>query len=272
MASELLQTKLAVPPLRAALVARRALFARLDEGMLRRLTLVSAPAGYGKTTLVASWLAQKREAVGWISLDKGDNDPARFLLYLLAALRDACPTLQGPAPTLFHAPHPPPPEQVLTTLINEFERQFDGPAGSNRCVLVLDDYHVIANEALHAAIAFLLVHLPQALSVIIITRADPPLPLARLRAQGQLLELRQADLRFTLEETGDFLHDVMRLALDAEETTLLANRTESWIAGLQLAALSLRRCEDSAQFVRMFGGSHRFVLDYLLEEVLQGQE
>ncbi|HYF63613.1 MAG TPA: AAA family ATPase, partial [Herpetosiphonaceae bacterium] len=265
MATPILATKLYIPPPRPGSVPRPRLSQRLDAGLDGRLTLVSAPAGFGKTTLLSAWLAGSARPVAWLALDPGDNDPTRFLSYLVAAVRTVAPAAGAAALAALQSPQPPPAEAILTGLLNEIA------AGSERLILVLDDYHVLDARAVDAALTFLLDHLPPQLHVVIATREDPPLPLARLRARGQLTELRVADVRFTQAEAAEFLNRVMGLSLAAEDIAALEARTEGWIAGLQLAALSLQGHRDAAGMIRSFSGSHHFVLDYLLEEVLHRQ-
>jgi LuxR family maltose regulon positive regulatory protein len=232
--------------------------------MHRRLTLISAPAGFGKTTLLSEWAAGCGQPVAWLSLDDGDNDPARFLTYLIAALQKARPDVGKTALQMLHSPQPPPIETALTILINEI-------AESSRSVaLILDDYHLIEAQAIHDGLTFLLDRLPPQLHLIIVTRADPPLPLNRLRARGQLAELRTRDLSFTIEEAAVFLNDCLHLGLSLEDIATLDARTEGWIAGLQLVALAMQG-RDASAFVQSFGGSHRFILGYLVEEVLDRQ-
>ncbi|MDF1502123.1 LuxR C-terminal-related transcriptional regulator [Roseisolibacter sp. H3M3-2] len=270
-AAGLLETKLHVPRARGALVARPRLVERIREGRECRLTLVVAPAGSGKTTLLASWLADPVGAgrpVAWVSLDASENEPALFWEYVLAALRRAHPALGTRATAPLHAV-PSAVESALTALIN------DVTALDEDCVLVLDDYHVVEAPPIHDALAFLLDHLPQRMRVVIASRAEPPLPLARLRARGELAELRTGDLRFTPDETAAFLNDVMSLGLSAAEAASLERRTEGWIAGLKLAALSMRGREggreDARAFVDAFPGDHRYVADYLVGEVLDAE-
>ena len=308
----LLATKLYIPPVRPELVSRPRLIERLNaglgqnQGFGRKLTLVSAPAGFGKTTLVSEWVHEvgahgDAPHVAWFSLDDGDNDPTRFLSYLIAALRtlalsedgtsgvegiearqrhvgmigqEALSALQSPG--VAGATTPPPTEAVLTSLINEIA------ALPDRIILVLDDYHLIDAQEIHDALAFLLEHLPPQTHLVITTREDPHLPFARLRARGQMTELRATDLRFTPSEAAEFLNRAMGLDLSAEDIAALEARTEGWIAGLQLAALALQGLaqqgtfliqgrKDTTSLVESFSGSHRFVLDYLVEEVLQQQ-
>ncbi len=280
MATPLLTTKFYIPPVRPELVPRPRLVERLNEGLDRKLTLISAPAGFGKTTLVTEWLAESRiqnqkpvvsEAnlskirVTWLSLDENDNDPVRFITYLAAALQQIDPAIGQAAQAMLGAPQPPPPESFLTSLINDIA------ATSRPFVLVLDDYHLIHLLPIHQQLAFLLEHQPPQMHLVIATREDPPLPLSRLRARGQMVEIRQADLRFTEEETADFMRRVMQFELSSADIGALQRRTEGWVAGLQLAALSLRGCDDVHQLVQSFTGSHRYILDYLIEEVFQRQ-
>ncbi len=259
---ELLATKLHAPPPRPNAVPRPHLIARVNEGLTHPVTLLSAPPGFGKTTLLSTWLDQLSTSirVAWIALDAGDNDPARFLAYLFAALQiDRPPAL--PAPRL------PALDEILTPLINRLGKS------TNPIILVLDDYHLIEAAAVHHALSFLIDHQPASLHLVIASRADPPLPLARLRARDQLLELRQSDLRFTPDEAARFLAQVVGQPLLETDTAALTTRTEGWIAGLQLAAVSLRgqTPQQISTFVHAFTGSDRFVLDYLGEEVLAHQ-
>ena len=267
MPAPILATKLYIPPSRRRVVVRPRLVERLNEGLAagNKLTLVSAPAGFGKTTLVGEWVAGCGRPAAWLSLDEGDSDPSRFLTYLIAALQTVAPGIGEGVLTVLQSPQPPPPESTLTALLN------DVAAIPSDVVLVLDDYHVLDAKPVDDALAFLVEHLPPQVHLVIATREDPALPLARLRARGQLTELRAADLRFTPAEAADFLNQVMGLDLTADDIAALETRTEGWIAGLQLAAISLQGREDVAGFIKSFTGSHRFVLDYLVEEVLQRQ-
>jgi LuxR family maltose regulon positive regulatory protein len=248
----------------------------MDEGLSRKLVLVSAPAGYGKTTLLSTWAKQGRAGIGWLSLDEGLNDLSRFLSHLIAASQNiqrgaAGEALAGLLAVERHAGsrrHPldlPAGESILAGLINSF-------AGlGSEAVLILDDYHHIDTAPVHQAVAFLLDHLPSALHLVIATRADPPLPLSRLRGRSELLEVRARDLAFTPEEATAFLNGVMGLHLDEADIVALGARTEGWVVGLQMAALSLQGEEDARRFVHAFTGSHRYILDYLVEEVLARQ-
>ena len=266
--STILTTKLHVPPLRSGHVSRPRLVRKLNPGPDGTITLVSAPAGYGKTTLVVEWLAQSQDTppkVAWLSLDDQDNDPVRFLSHLIAALRPVDQSLGETTLSLLQAPQPPPPEAAIGALINDIASL---PAPF---ILVLDDYHAIHELGIHRQLGFLVEHQPPQVHLVIITREDPPLPLARLRARGQMVEVRQEDLRFSLEECADFLNQVMELQLAAPDVAALEHRTEGWIAGLQLAGLSMRGRGDLPGFIEAFTGSSRYVLDYLIGEVLEQQ-
>jgi LuxR family transcriptional regulator, maltose regulon positive regulatory protein len=267
-----LATKLFKPPPRPNAVPRPGLLARLNEAQERgqALILVSAPAGFGKSTLLSAWVDERigqdpKLRVAWLSLDERDSDPFRFLLYMAAALHGAEPSCGADAMAALQSPRPPSAEAILTDLINEI----DGMAGN--LLLVLDDFHAVHSPEVDEALVFLLEHLPARMRLVIATREDPLLPLARLRARGELTELRAADLRFSVDEAADFLGRVMGLDLTADHIEALENRTEGWAAGLQLAALSMRGQKDMDGFIRSFTGSHRFVLDYLGEEVLRRQ-
>jgi LuxR family maltose regulon positive regulatory protein len=261
----ILATKLYLPRLRPNVVSRPRLIARLNEGLHRKLTLIAAPAGFGKTTLVSAWVAFIEQPTAWLSLDEGENDPARFLAYLVAALQTIAATLGEGVLGVLQSSQPPPPEAILTALLNEITTLPD------QFVLVLDDYHVLDAKAVDLALTFLIEHLPPQMHLIIATREDPLLPLARLRARGELTELRAADLRFTPSEAAEFLNSVMGLNLSPGDIAALEDRTEGWIAGLQLAALSMRGREDIPEFIRAFTGDHRYILDYLVAEVLTRQ-
>src|SRR5919202_1259132 len=265
MSTPILTTKLYKPPPQPKVVPRPRLIERLNEGLHRKLTLVSAPAGFGKTTLLSEWPVGCERPAAWISLDEGDNDPTRFLSYLVAALQTIAPNIGEGVLSMLQSPQPPPTESVLTALLNEITTIPDD------FVLVLDDYHVVDATAVDDALGFLLEHLPPQMQLIVSTREDPDLPLARIRARGQLAELRTADLRFTSSEAAEFLKGVLGLSLSAEDIAALEERTEGWIAGLQLAALSMRGREDIRGFIRAFAGDNRYVLDYLAEEVLGRQ-
>jgi LuxR family maltose regulon positive regulatory protein len=292
----LLRTKLYIPSPRPELVSRPRLIERLNAGIHGKLTVISAPAGFGKTTLVGEWVASHRRGgprserrgagtapgeredtrtaplqVAWLSLDEGDNDLTRFLTYLIAALQTVEDDLGRGALSVLQSPQPPPAEAILSTLINEVATIPD------QIILVLDDYHLIEAQPINDALTFLLRRLPPpagplgGLHLVIATREDPPLPLARLRARRQLTELRATELRFTFSEVTEFLNQVMGLDLSTEDIAALESRTEGWIAGLQLAAISMQGRKDVAGFVQSFTGTHHFVLDYLVEEVLEQQ-
>ena len=267
MPTPILATKLYIPPPRPNIVPRPRLIECVNDGLAKgcRLTLISASAGFGKTTLVSEWVAGCGRPVAWLSLDEGDNDPVRFISYLIAALQTIKAGLGEGLLVSLQSPQSPAIESVLTSLLNE------AIVIPDHFVLVLDDYHLVESKQVNQAVAYLIEHLPPQMHLLIASREDPSLPLARLRARDQLTELRAADLRFTPEEAAEFLNRVMGLNLSPEEITALENRTEGWIAGLQLAALSMQSRQDTASFIKSFTGSHRFVLDYLVEEVLQQQ-
>jgi len=265
MSTPTLATKLYIPLPRPKVVLRPRLIERLNEGLHGKLTLISAPAGFGKTTLVSEWVADCKLPAAWLSLDEGDNDPTRFLAYLVAALQTVAANIGEGVLAVLQSPQPPPTESILTALLNEITTLPD------HFVLVLDDYHVLDAKPVDNALTFLLEHLPPQMHLVIATREDPNLPLARLRTRGQLTELRATDLRFTPSEAAEFLNQAMGLNLSTEDIIALETRTEGWITGLQLAALSMQGHQDTASFIKSFTGSHHFVLDYLIEEVLQQQ-
>lgn len=271
MDAPLLQTKLAPPLAQASVVPRPHLIARLNhkfthpQGFTRKLTLFSAPAGYGKSTLAIEWLRQSGLPFTWLSLDESDNDPVRLLTYLFAALQRFDKKIGRRALAMLAASGIPSYEVPLTGLINEVQEH------NKPMILVLDDYHALQNPAIHKLVSFLLEHQPDCLHQVILTREEPPLPLHRLRARRQMAEMRQGDLRFSTGETDGFLQQVMNLQIDQQDVEALTRRTEGWVAGLQLAALSLRSSPDIHAFVQSFTGSNRYVLDYLFEEVFQRQ-
>ncbi len=271
MSSTLLTTKFYYPQPRPEHVRRPRLVARLNQSFRNKLALISAPAGYGKTTLLVEWISQIPDArVGWLSLDEGDNDTARFLRYLMTAFQKAVPGAGERALEMLHSPRtghakPLSLETIMTMLVNELEPVPD------EIVLILEDYHAIQTQQIHEALAYLIEHMPANAHIVIGSRAEPPLPLSRLRGRGQLVELRTQDLCFTDQEAGEFLNQSMGLGLDAEKVTRLSARTEGWIAGLQMAAMSLLNRDDVDSFIDAFTGSYRFIMDYLVEEVLQGQ-
>src|SRR6266487_6708336 len=265
MPMPILATKLYIPPLRPHVVSRPRLLERLNEGLHRKLILIAAPAGFGKTTLISEWVEGIERPTAWLSLDEGDNDPTRFLTYLVAALQTIAANIGEGVLGMLQSPQPLLPEAMLTALLNDLTTI------SDQFVLVFDDYHVIDAKPIDHALTFLLDHLPPHMHLVIATREDPPLPLARLRVGGHLTEVRAVDLRFTPSEAAEFLNQGMGLTLSAQDIARLSTRTEGWIAGLQLAAISLQGHDDAASFITSFTGSHHFVLDYLVEEVL-GQQ
>jgi LuxR family transcriptional regulator, maltose regulon positive regulatory protein len=266
--SLLLETKLYVPRWRPGSVPRGRLLQRLHEGAKRKLTLLSAPPGFGKTTLLAEWLAEApadARPVAWLSLDQSDNHPVTFWTYLIAALQRVQPEIGASVVALLQSPQLPPIETLLAIVLNELS------AMPHQLVLVLDDYHVIEASPIHDGIAYLLDHLPPQIHLVIASRADPSVPLARLRGRGDLAEIRAADLRFTPAEAAAFLNGAMGLDLSAQQVAALELRTEGWIAALQLAALSLQGRDDIAAFITAFTGNDRYIVDYLVAEVLQRQ-
>jgi LuxR family maltose regulon positive regulatory protein len=273
----LIKSKLSAPQVRAGLVARPQLLRQLEEGILGPFTLVCAPAGYGKTALLTNWIAHLKNAANpdspiicWVSLDNGDNEPIRFLSYLVAAIETAGVGISTDARPILHSITEPPHQTILTVLINDLER-FAIPA-----FVVLDDYQSITNKAIHESMAFLLDHLPSNVHLVMATRSDPPIPLARLRARRHMVEIRAVDLRFSYEEMECFFNEILGLSLAPKDLAHLEERTEGWIAGLQMAALALKGIsqtmpEEISSFVSNFAGSNRYILDYLVEEVLNHQ-
>jgi LuxR family transcriptional regulator, maltose regulon positive regulatory protein len=268
---QLIRTKLRPPFTRSALVPRPRLLAQVAAGLCGPLTLITAPAGFGKTTLASACLASCGMPVAWLSLDKNDNQEGVFLRYLVAALQAAGESLGAQAAQLLASPQPALPQAVLTSLVNDLD------ACTGEIVLALDDYQFIHAAPVHDALAFLIEHCPPNLHLLIATRSDPPLPLARLRARGQTVELRLADLRFTASESAQFLNGVMGLTLAEGDSAALTERTEGWIAGLQMASIALQSHlaltgqADASRFIQAFSGANRYILDYLLEEVLTSQ-
>ena len=276
----LLSLKLSPPRLPGSLVERSRLLDELDAAFSHPLTLVSASAGSGKTTLLSAWVAlslrlqtsrgTKRRAerrgaepaCAWLSLDSLDNDPIRFWLWVIAAVRTCLPTFGEAARELLHSPQAPPLSTILVTLLDEMEQV------GRDIILLLDDYHVIEDQAIHEAMLFLLDHLPANVHLVLSTRTDPELPLSRFRVRGQMIEIRSSDLHFTREEATSFLLQSVGLPLSEEDAATLHQRTEGWIAGLQLAALSLRKRQDLSGFVKEFAGSHRYLLDYVQQDIL----
>ena len=267
MSTPILATKLYIPPARSKVVVRLRLIEELNKSLSsgRRLTLISAPAGFGKTTLVSEWVTECGRPVAWLSLDEEDDDLTRFFVYFISALQRIAPTIGEEALGVLQTPQSPPIESILITLLNEIT------AVMENFILVLDDYHMLDSKAVDDALTFLLEHLPVQMHIVITTREDPNLPIARLRVRSQLTELRAADLRFTPSETAEFLSQAMDLNLSLEEISALETRTEGWIAGLQLAVLSMQGQQDVHGFIQGFAGDHRYIVDYLVEEVLKRQ-
>ncbi|CAA9224317.1 MAG: Transcriptional activator of maltose regulon, MalT, partial [uncultured Chloroflexia bacterium] len=265
MALTLLSTKFHTPAPTTHVVARPHLHAMLERGLSAKLILVSAPAGAGKSTMLATWLKQQSRPAAWLSLEPGDNDLGRFLLYIVSALQQLEPGVGAGLPELLQQQSLVNAEPLLIRLTNDLAQLDDN------LILVLDDYHTVSDDKIHDAVEFLLDHLPPQLCLVIATRTDPPLALSRLRVRNQLLELRRTDLRFDISETARFLNDRLGLELSPTAITRLEARTEGWIAALQLAALSLTGRPDKEAFVEAFAGSHRFLVDYLVDEVLSRQ-
>ena len=271
MSGPLLTTKFHLPSRRADVVSRPALIERLNAGLSGKLTLVTAPAGFGKSTLIADWIISGlsttyQERTTWLSLDRADNTPPQFWTYLVAAFQRVNPAIGKTFQTAFQAAAPLPPIEIaLTSLINEI-------ALDTRPLLVgLDDYHEITNPKIHQGLAFLIENLPSNLHLVILSREDVPFPVSRYRVNGQLTEIRAADLRFSQRESVTLLNDLFALSLSPDDVEALNARTEGWVAGLQLAALSLQSTDDKPGFVQAFAGSHRFLTDYLIDEVLVRQ-
>jgi LuxR family maltose regulon positive regulatory protein len=263
-----LLTKLTPPPARTDRISRSRLTQQFSAGFERPLIVVCAPAGYGKTTLLCEWLeseAGRQVPLAWLSLDHDDNDPARFLTYLVTAMAEMSSTDGNALITFLRTPQLPPAKEILTALMSQLE------TSSERFALILDDFHLITNTSIHDAVTFVLDHQPPQMCLVIVSREDPPFPLARLRGRGQLAEIRADDLRFTPDEARDFFQHTLGIRLNARQVTELDRRTEGWIAGMQLAALAMHGREDVAGFIDAFTGSHRYILDYLTEEVLSRQ-
>lgn len=265
MATLILATKLFAPPLRPGLILRQRLVEQLNISSQRKLTLVSAPAGYGKTTLVSSWLHETNIPSAWLSLDEGDNDPIRFFQYFFATLQKIIPDIGVDLPGMLQSAQPPSFDVLINLLINETARQ---PVPF---AIVLDDFHVISSQPVLDMVTFLIERMPLHMHLVLLSRVDPPFPLSRLRVRNQLVDIRADQLRFTLDEIAVFLNEIMGLKLSADDLMAIEARTEGWIAGLQLAALSMQNCRDVHGFVSAFTGSHYYVMDYLVEEVLKSQ-
>ena len=260
-----LKTKLSIPPSQSSWISRSRLVKRMGEGFGRKLTLISAPAGFGKTTLLVDWVHIHKIPIAWFSADKNDNDPLHFLTYVILGLQTIKADIGKAALTMLQSPQPPPIESILTNLINDVTRI------PTDFALIFDDYHLIDVRQIHDLIEFLIENLPEQMHIIIATRSDLPLPLARIRSQHQLTELRAADLSFTADETAILFNESLNLHLSTKDIHLLETRTEGWIAGLQLAALSLQERKDPSNFIKTFKGDNRYIADYLMEEVLNRQ-
>jgi LuxR family maltose regulon positive regulatory protein len=263
----LLTTKLNIPPSQANLVARSRLIERLQECLSCNFVLISAPAGFGKTTLLSEWARQNQPRIhtAWISLDEGDNDPIRFWDYFIAALKTLQPAFGESTLALLHSPQLPPVESLLTVLINELA------VISSRFVLILDDYHLITAKPVHDGLTYLLERMPSKMRILMATRADPPLPLAHFRGRGMMLEIRTDDLRFSRDEAIALFRGMRTPVLTDEDAGVLDSHTQGWVVGLKMAALAMREHPDVPGFLASFSGSQRYIMDYLMEEVLQRQ-
>ena len=265
LTTSVLATKLHIPPFRPSSISRPLLLDALEKGLSSKLTLISAPAGFGKTTILSEWAQKCEKPFAWFSVDERDNDPQRFFMHFITTIQGFAADIGIASLESLQAPQFPPLESFLTGLINEIS------GISIPFVLVLDDCHLISNRIVHEGLIFLVENIPPQLHMVISGRADPPWPMARLRAQGMMNEIRTSDLRFSSNEVAQFLHDVMALRLTSKDISALEARTEGWIAGLQMAALSMKGRRDISSFIRSFTGSHRFIMDYLVEEILEGQ-
>lgn len=266
MPTALLATKLFIPQPRANIINRARLLDQINSGLDRAIVLISAPAGFGKTTLLSTWVHKNTIPTAWLSLDQNDNDPVRYLAYIITALQSVVPHLGQDVLEQLHSNQPDYSEASLIAIINEISA-----AKVDNFALVLDDYHLITISAIHEITNFILEYLPPGMHLIIATRADPDLPLPRLRGRGELVEIRQSDLRFTASEASEFINQMLGLKITPEDIAALTTRTEGWIAGLQMAALSMSGKPDIRKFIQEFSGSDRFILDYLMEEVVRGQ-
>ena len=265
MTSTILATKLYIPTLRPNHVSRQSVLEHLDENLNYKLTVVAAPPGYGKTSLLSIWSQERETPTSWLSLDSNDNDPALFLQYLIAALQTINSKTGTASLALLQSPQLSSKTAILSALINDLAKIQDN------FILILDDYHWIEKQEVHESLNYLIDHMPPQMHIIIASRSDPPLQLSQLRVRKQLLEIRQSDLRMKPEEAEEFLNSSMGLNLSDAQVDILESRTEGWVAGLQLAALSLKEREDIDAFINTFSGSHRFVIDYLADEVIANQ-
>ena len=266
MIEHFLSTKFLLPTTRADIIPRQNLIELLKQSLSYKLTIVSAPAGFGKTTLIGDWIKQQNISVAWLTLDENDNDPIRFLSYFLKALQTLDPNFGETILDILQSPQAQINEPILTALINEITSTF-----SVEFVLVLDDYHLAESPRINEIFVFILNHLPPSMHMVVATRSDPSLPVALLRGRGELLEFRQADLRFTTEEAAEFLNQIKRLQLAPNQIEALTTRTEGWISGLHMAAISMQGRENISEFIQSFTGSNRYIFDYLIEEVLNRQ-
>jgi LuxR family maltose regulon positive regulatory protein len=265
MKTDLLASKFYFPPHHLDLVPRPHLLESLEEGLNRKLTLVSAPAGFGKTTLLSEWIRDGGHPAAWLSLDKNDNDLSRFLIYLIAALQRIDPEIGIDVQAALEESHSPHFEILLTRLVSEIEKLPD------KVIILLDDYHLIDSKSVHDVINFLIEYLPATIHLVICGRTDPPLPIPRLRVRGEVNEVRTSHLRFTKNEMATYLNGLMGFELPSDSIAALEARTEGWIASLKLAAISMQGRQDWPEFITQFSGTHRYVIDYLIDEVMARQ-
>ena len=264
MSTQIVSTKLFAPISRKELVPRQRLISCLNQGLDGKLTLISGPAGFGKTTVLGEWVAQVKRPIGWISLDEADNSWNRFALYLIKAIQGFSLGFAHEIIKLLDSTKPLSSDDFLRFLINQIAEIQDP------FLLVLDDYHIITESKIHELMLAILEYQPPQMHLVVSTRSDPPWPLARWRARGQLSEIRLRDLRFTLDESAAFMADRMKMSLTWDDIKRLNAKTDGWVAGLQMAAISMKNREDISEFIQNFTGSHRFIFDYLIDEVIDG--
>jgi len=261
----MLLTKLHIPSTSEDIVHRAGLFERLNDGLNRKLILISAPAGFGKTTIISDWIHNRRIPTAWFSLDKGDNDPAVFFSYTISGIQNIRKEFGQSALELLKSPKEPNSESITSLLINDIL------SINQDFLLVFDDFHLISNNEIFVVVTYLLEHIPENIHIVISSRSDPNLPIAKLRSQDQLVELRSDDLSFSANDISILFNKKFKIKLSPEDIYSLETKTEGWIAGLQLAALSMQGSEDTSAFIEVFAGNNRYIMDYLIEEVLKIQ-